>query len=66
MVSAEIKSSMQLLLEANATMVKEAGFRFVLFRVCIVTQIKVAEMFRVFKLMHGINSLLNAGSACAG
>lgn len=57
---------MQLLLEANATMVKEAGFRFVLFRVCIVTQIKVAEMFRVFKLMHGINSLLNAGSACAG
>lgn len=56
---------MQLLLEANATTVKEAAFRFVLFCVCIATQIKLAEMFRVFELMHGINSLRNAGSACA-
>lgn len=57
---------MQLLLEANVTTVKEAAFRFVLFCVCIATQIKVAGMFRVFELMHGINSLLNASSACTG
>uniref|UniRef100_A0A224YB61 Uncharacterized protein n=1 Tax=Rhipicephalus zambeziensis TaxID=60191 RepID=A0A224YB61_9ACAR len=68
MVSAEM-SYMQLLLEANVTIAKEAVFQFALL-FCVyflqVTQSNIAEVFRVVRLRHGISSLPNAGSACVG
>lgn len=47
---------MQLLLEAIVTTAREALFEFVLSLCVFATQIKVAGMFRVLQLMHGIKA----------